>query len=197
MSYLILMRHGRSLRNDGLPSSERDNVLTAKGAQQVIEKSAVLARYDVRHVVSSTVLRAHLTALLAVGAIGRGMPVHQIAGLEEIHPIDPEESAPHETDEEMSVWKRDIDATPPWALESQRDVYSRAIAAVEREVLPRLETGPVLLVSHYFPLRAIRAHLDHGSPERMIGYRPANAEPVVYKRDQVLRAFRKPSSTAA
>lgn len=200
MSFLILMRHGRSLRNDGLPSCERDNVLTAQGAAKVLKESAILSRYDIRHVVASTVLRAQLTALLAVGAIGRGMPVAQIEGIEEIRPVDPDEQAPHETDEEMSAWKRDIDIQPGWALETQRDVYVRTVRAVTDRVLPLLASGSVLLVSHYFPIRAIRAHIDHGRAEAMPGYRPANAEPVVYKRDQVLRAFGStgdPAATAA
>lgn len=190
MSYLILMRHGRSLRNDGLPSSECNNVLTEEGALGVLKNARVLRGLDVRHVLASTVLRAHLTALLAVGVLGRGLPVRQIEGIEEIRPIDPDEQAPHEPDHAQDVWKRDIHATPAWAHESQHQVYARAIAAVAREALPLIETGSVLLISHYFPIRAIRAHLDHGQAERMIEYRPKNAEPVIYRRDQVLRAFR-------
>jgi len=184
---LILMRHGRSLLNDGYQSSERNNVLTWRGVLATLSEAEPLKSENVTQVLASPVPRAYQTAMLAVGALGRGVDISLHPELREIDPKDHDLDGPYEDDASSRNWKHAIDMVPNWGTESQRDVYRRATGFLIEALPQALAKGSVLVVSHYFTLRGIRSWIEHGNPDEIPTFRPKNSMPVIYQGEDVMR----------
>jgi broad specificity phosphatase PhoE len=182
----------------GCPSSEADNVFTWRGVLATPAEAEPLKDEGIAHIFSSTLPRAHQTAMLVVGAIGRGIPISLHPEIEEIcpHPHEPHDEKPYESDASQDLWKSDINAAPCWGTESQLDVYRRTGRFLRDVVAPRLLAGDtVLIVSHYFAIRGMRALIEHGDPTRIPDYRPRNSRPIIYRADIVLERLGKAQSS--
>lgn len=192
MKQLILMRHGRSLLNDGHKSSERDNVLALRGVLATMAEAEPLKTVGITRVLSSPLPRAYQTAMLAVSAIGQGIPISLHPEIEELrhHSSDNFALTVYEDDESSKKWKKKIDVTPSWGAETQAQVYDRATRFLSETLPAALELGSVMVVSHYFTLRGIRAWIEHNDPKRIPEFRPRNSAPVAYSAEDVLKRIR-------
>lgn len=189
MKQLILMRHGRSLLNDGHKSSERDNVLAWRGVLNTMAEAEPLKSAGIARVLSSPIPRAYQTAMLAVSAIGQGIPISLHPEIEELRGNDRNSFAltVYEDDASSKAWKNEIDKTPSWGTESQAQVYARATQFLKDALPEALKLGSVMIVSHYFTMRGIRAFIEHGNPKHMPEFRPRNSVPVAYSAEDVLK----------
>ena len=67
ISQLILMRHGQSMWNSaGLFTGWVDVPLTNQGIDEAIDGGKIIADYDIDEVHVSTLIRAQMTAMLAL-----------------------------------------------------------------------------------------------------------------------------------
>ena len=79
ISQLILMRHGQSMWNSaGLFTGWVDVPLTNQGIDEAIDGGKIIADYDIDEVHVSTLIRAQMTAMLALAQNNHGKtPVFQ------------------------------------------------------------------------------------------------------------------------
>lgn len=196
MKQVILMRHGRSLLNDGYQAHERDNVLALRGVLATLAEAEPLKNAGISSIISSPIPRAYQTAMLAAGAIGRGIPISLHPEIAELRGKEEEPFAltVYEDDASSKAWKGKIDVVPSWGLESQQMVYARAKAFLEITLPEALKLGSVLIVSHYFTIRGIRAWIERNDAKRMPEFRPRNSSPTIYHAEDVLARI---SGTAA
>ena len=73
---LILIRHGESARNRGLPVESEENNLTAKGVQQAIETAAKLAPMNIDAIYCSNSPRCVQTLDEILRIRDDNMPIH-------------------------------------------------------------------------------------------------------------------------
>lgn len=193
MSTLVLLRHGQSYTNAGRKmSGNQHNLLTSHGIERTLEEArkfrVEFPDHHFDHALFSPFPRAIQTGLnFLSGVYNKNVDYEIVDDLKEREYGFNEYvsyAALYEryTKEVVTTWDDDLDAAPPTnGGESQRAVYQRAVAAFERLALPRLVDGQnVLIVSHFYTIRALRSFIEYQSPENMLEFEPENSVPVRY-----------------
>lgn len=194
-----LTRHGQSLTNVGVyPHLDDENhfgflhndniVLTPEG---VAEAGALLdalspeERKQIGWIVTSPLARAHQTAMIIAGQLGTMVPITLNDGLRELgwhHAVLSAERLdivkvsqllePDPVDRYLTSSK-----TMMQSSETQRMVFKRVCEAFDAicvdVILRRMS---FVAVSHFFPLRAIRAVLEGGGASEMPRWSPPNTK---------------------
>ncbi|MSO95900.1 MAG: histidine phosphatase family protein [Thermoleophilia bacterium] len=167
MTEILLVRHGETDWNlERRVQGQTDIPLNATGIAQAHALADALAGEDLVAVVTSDLTRARDTA--AIVAAQQRLTVFIDAGLRE---------------KDFGSWEgltdTEISSRFPEAIEgnwgdgeTSEAVATRAIAAVER-IRTLHPTGPVLVVSHGGPLRAVLAHFEirHGAIRNCVVFR--------------------------
>ena len=191
---LYLMRHGQSLSNAGIAAVDRVNVLSATGVRQALAAGTTLINAGITRIVSSDLPRAVQTALCTASAMA--LPTELLLA-PELRELDHFAEEVWYTSDEMAArfgadaydaFVADADRRLEPGAENQRDVYARAVPYLRERIVPLLGAGPVLVVSHYFVLRAFAAALDGRGADAMPSYHFANAAPQAYTAAAIARS---------
>ena len=117
---------------------------------------------------------------------------------------------------QVKIWRRSFDVQPP-ALEpddernparqrpyrnvpaaelplaeSLKDTIARVVPYFNAEILPQLQAGKrVLIAAHGNSLRALVMHLEHLSPEKVVGLNLPTGVPLCYRLDEKLAVLDK------
>lgn len=205
---LYLTRHGRSMTNDDLDIGckfkvdIKNNVLTREGVQQALDYGDWLLSQeaDVHTMICSPYGRTKQTAFLIATALGTLVPIHydrafreiqwKIAGKwnrllnEQLPDLDPKTV--------------DIDFKPvvdyrrrAFTLESGREVYDRVIPKFAEVYRKHRVKGDVLVVTHYFVVRAINSFIMDGRADTMTQTSPRNLCQNSYIDEQVMEAIER------
>lgn len=179
----------------------RNNVLTPEGVRQAQEFGEALATGGaaVRNIVCSPLARTKQTAYTIAGYLD-GMPmIHYDRAFREIeweigakfHRLD-------DSIKDFDTKSAAVDYKPliirrkqAFSLESQLEVYQRVTARLRWVVDRYASQGDLLIVSHYFPTKAIRAFVEHGDAGAMPDFDPRNLCDVSYPLEQVLEALKE------
>jgi len=187
MSLLILMRHGQSMWNAAkLFTGWVDVPLTNVGIEEAIEGGKKIAHLDMDEVHVSTLIRAQMTAMLALAQHGGGKtPVFQYPA--------PEggTSSVSENEARMIDWAQirgdagsadllPVDVPPP-SGESLKLTAERTIPYLNDALIPALKQGKNLFVAaHGNSLRSIIMHIEGLSEEQVLSLEVPTGQPMVY-----------------
>jgi 2,3-bisphosphoglycerate-dependent phosphoglycerate mutase len=81
----------------------------------------------------------------------------------------------------VKSWDSDLTTKPSEAGETQHDVYSRVMAIFDDQIIPKLMAGDnVLVVSHFYVLKALMSYMDVRGPSAMLYHQPKNCLPYSY-----------------
>lgn len=202
MNQVFITRHGQSQTNADrtLVLDHGNNGLTELGKQQAENYGLMLLRRNVTitRVAVSPLLRAQQTALLILNACHSGSPPH--ISLE--HELREIEWSKDETDDELASTRgQPVDHKPliiPGkrlrSTESQLDVYERVRKRFVELLQKHQGNGDLLIVTHHFPVKAIRALVERGHPSYMNDYNPENLCDVSYPLEQLSAVLKEPAT---
>ncbi len=188
---IYITRHGQSMTNIDAdlgsphPINNVNNVLTPTGVEQALDYGRKLKNLgaDIHHIIASPYTRTMQTAFCIASELGTCAPIsfeHDIREIGwELHGEwhRQEEKDPHFNYRMIGIDHKAIIDHKRGAvtLESQREVYERAVPAFER-IIDTHQGKDILIVTHYFVVRALKSYLDHRCPDRMLDYDPRNLE---------------------
>lgn len=190
---LYLTRHGESQSNtfhhlncSPPEHNEGNNLLTHRGIAQAQDYGKWLKdvqQANIRYILCSPYARARFTAFLISVELGSMPGIRFVEDLEEIHWEFPDGEWA-EMDNFHSDWfekSNDPDWQPviekhgiQYTVESGRQLYARAVPALVTNYEKLKAHGDVLVVCHFYTLRALLAYLDGKGPEGMQDYKPDN-----------------------
>lgn len=189
---IVLMRHGESLTNAEIPGIKTDHVnfLTSTGVDQCRAAGIKMSKngFKPHKVFCSPLPRAQMSMMLALGSIAEsdGHAPEEIEFVEDLKEMLFHGDGIHRTEAEMKstygdnhldkVWK-DVDHPATPGGETQRDVYKRVSKVMEETIMPVASHSEVLVVCHYFIIKAAKAWLDGEGAEAMPDYTPINGHP--------------------
>lgn len=191
---LVLMRHGQSMANAGLPlKHEEQNILTEKGILDTMRLArtfrAVFPDLQFDHAFSSPLHRALQTNLNFLSTIGNQAIDTQIVpdfterslGFDGFLTIN--EMIERYGQKALDGWELDLYAVPGDERgEPLIAVYDRVVGAYESLVLPRLQAGETVLVTaHYYVLKVLQSHIEYGDASKAPLFDPRNSLPVPYQ----------------
>lgn len=205
---IYVTRHGRSMTNDGhdrhckFRVDVKNNVLTEEGVLQALEYGQWLIEReaDVHNLICSPYSRTKQTAYLIATKLRTLVPIHYDRHFREIewkingrwHRL------LHEQRQNFEPENVELDERPlvdhrrkTHTLESPRQVYDRVIPAFARRVKRHAGRGDMVIVSHYFPVRAITSFVETGGPEAMRDYDPRNLHRAAWPEDLVLERVKE------
>ena len=146
---LVLVRHGESMGNVWIEAYRNDatNFCTIRGVKQAELAGLDLKRLNLqfRHVFSSSLTRARQTAVI----------IMQMMGDWERH---------YEIDTDLNEWVKpshiketftdqNLVASGIWKAETEQEHHDRVKLALLNRILPTLEEGNTLCVSHWYTMR--------------------------------------------
>lgn len=192
MPNLVLLRHGISYTNEGRQIDvEQQNLLSRVGIQQALLNAEMFRvqhpdlHFD--HAILSPYHRAVQTGLnflsvfenkpidlryeddLRERTYGFGRYIVMDALIEQFG------------QDVVDTWDSHLDTRPHVNGESQLDVYERVIPVYLNTVVPLLEKGDtVLIVAHFYVLKALQSYIDTGGPNAITSYHPKNCTPICY-----------------
>lgn len=186
---LVLVRHGQSEDNErNLFSGLRDPALTARGVEEARAAGRELDRLGLRftHAFTSVLTRARTTMALILEELGQtNLAVRADAALNErdygeLAGLDKAQSRERFSAEQVRVWRKSFDATPPGG-ESLATTAARVWPFYEREIAPVVRAGGrALLVGHGNALRSMLMRLDGIDPETIEDVNIGTAQILVY-----------------
>jgi 2,3-bisphosphoglycerate-dependent phosphoglycerate mutase len=211
MPTLVLIRHGQSTWNlENRFTGWWDVNLTDKGVEEARAAGELLAAkgLDFDLCFTSLQTRAIKTLNLALEAMGRlWLPVEKDWRLNERHyggltGLDKAETAAKHGDEQVKIWRRSFDISPPAleagsefdlskdrryagiaipSTESLKDTIARVLPYWEDRIAPELKAGKRVLISaHGNSLRALVKHLSGISDADISGLEIPTGQPIVY-----------------
>ena len=196
---LFVFRHGESLTNIDMdktcayPLTDDNIVLTAKGVQHALDVAKELKTTGIlpEKIITSPLSRARQTSYILASTLQHGCPIIEKPEFHEIrwHKEDGSFNRLEEYGVDIDEVYDDINLRPLPDLESQQDVYNRVTPHLP-EIIEEAMDKPIYVVCHYFVIRAIRAYIEHGSPNAMLNYNPPNVDPTVYTPDVLEKALR-------
>lgn len=193
MAKLTLLRHGISYTNSKLHKTAKNeaNFLTVNGFKGALESGEEFKQEGIKfdYACCSTYPRTFLTAAAFLsGAEHAPIEVEQFPeiverqyGFKEYMPTSVLEQM--YGGEEIQGWDDLLDTCPgdPSIGETQQQVYDRVVEFFNTKIIPRLAQGQnVLMVTHFYVMRALISHIDHGSAAGMPNIHVSNADPVTY-----------------
>lgn len=209
MGTLILLRHGASVWNDkNLFTGWVDIPLSPKGVQEALKAGGVIANMTIDVVFTSTLMRAQMTAMLAMVDHPRVpfilhpdekwaeihnketekamIPVHCAWQLNErmygaLQGMNKDEMRTKFGADQVQIWRRSFDVAPPGG-ESLKMTSERTLPYFKNEILPYLEKGKnVFVCAHGNSLRSIVMMLDTLSQEQVVALEIPTGAPWIYK----------------
>jgi 2,3-bisphosphoglycerate-dependent phosphoglycerate mutase len=212
---LVLCRHGQSEWNlKNLFTGWTDVDLTEKGIQEAIDGGRLLADmgYEFDIAFTSVLKRAIRTLWLMLDEMDRmWIPVVRDWRLNERHygalqGLNKAETAAKYGDEQVHIWRRSYDITPPPlevtderhpshdaryagienlpGTESLALTLDRVLPSWEEKIAPELRAGKdVLIAAHGNSLRALVKMLDKVSDEEITGFNIPTGIPLAYELD--------------
>lgn len=201
---IYLTRHGQSMTNTDkdltskFPLTVKNNVLTHVGVKQALDFGEMLRVQDadVTQIICSPYARTKQTAFLIATALGTCAPISYNRKFREIDwKIAGRWHRLLEKDPTFDHRNMQIDHKPmvdhrrrAYSLESPLEVYERVVPEFVR-VFEKHSTGDLLLVSHYFVVKALNAFITAGSPHAINDYDPKNLCQLSWTDDQVREAI--------
>lgn len=197
MAILTLMRHGRSYTNakKHKTANNDQNFLTVEGIQATI-KAGQEFNSDIAFdkVFCSTFPRTFLTATTFLSAMEHApVSIHQFDdiverkyGFTEYMPTTVLEEM--YSGEEIDGWDDYLDTVPgdPAIGETQQQVYDRVINWWDTVLVPQLQAGNnVLVVSHFYVMKAMLSHINRGDATEMPSLHINNSEAYSFNFDGI------------
>lgn len=210
MAKLILMRHGKSLWNQlNLFTGWVDIPLSEEGIQEALDGGLLIKDEPIDIVFTSTLIRAQMTAMLALLHHSSGkvpvmvherdewdkiysektlketLPVISASELNErmygeLQGLNKQEMKEHYGEDQVQIWRRSFDVAPPGG-ESLKMTAERTLPYFEQAIVPCLKEGKnVFIAAHGNSLRSILMSIDNLSPEQVVGLEIATGFPMIY-----------------
>lgn len=191
---LVLMRHGQSLTNSGMPvHDEHQNILTARGIRENLRLAtmfrSVFPDLHFDYAFCSPLPRALQTNYNFLSTVENNAVTTQVderfiersLGFDGYLTIN--EMISRYGQATINSWELDLDAIPGDSRgESLRAVYNRVIAAYEELVVPRLADGQTILITaHYYVLKVLQSRIQYGDATKSPLFDPRNSLPVPYQ----------------
>ena len=189
MSYLVLVRHGKSEWNEkGLWTGWTDIPLAKSGYLEADKTAEELKDIKFDYTYTSALSRAQQTLNEILKVLGQNPPVAQDKALNEKNYGDYTEKNKWQVkeevgDEEFQKIRRSWDYVIPNG-ESLKMVYDRAVPYYKTEIEPKLKAGENVLVSaHNNSLRAIVKYLENVPDSEVSSLEIGTGEAYVYEID--------------
>ena len=224
MMKLVLVRHGESEWNKlNLFTGWTDVDLSEKGHEEAIQGGKILKEegFDFDVAYTSRLKRAIHTLNHILDELDRNwIPVYKCWQLNERHygalqGLNKAETAAKYGDEQVKIWRRSFDVTPP-ALEPSderapqnqdmfRDIpadqlpltesleitVARAVPFFNEVIKPQMLAGKrVIIAAHGNSLRALVKYFDDMTPEQILGVNIPTGVPLVYEFDDNFNVIR-------
>lgn len=190
MAKLVIFRHGQSLWNlENKFTGWVDVELSPKGVDEARQAGLKLNGYAFDYAYASDLKRAQNTLKLALESAGHApvSPIYNKALNErmygDLQGLDKAETARKYGEEQVKIWRRSFDVPPPNG-ESLKDTADRVIPYFESEIIPKLKAGKnVVIAAHGNSLRALIMYLEKMTPEEILEFEIATAQPRLYELD--------------
>lgn len=224
MMKLVLVRHGESEWNKlNLFTGWTDVDLSEKGHEEAIQGGKLLKEegFDFDVAYTSRLKRAIHTLNHILDELDRNwIPVYKCWQLNERHygalqGLNKAETAAKYGDEQVKIWRRSYDVTPP-ALDPSdaraprnqemfRDIpaeelpltesleitIARAVPFFNEVIKPQMLAGKrVIIAAHGNSLRALVKYFDDMTPEQILGVNIPTGVPLVYEFDEDFKVIR-------
>ena len=190
MSYLVLVRHGKSEWNEkGLWTGWRDIPLAPKGVEEAQSTGEQLKDILFDYAYTSALMRAQQTLAEILRVLTQTPPITNSQALNERDYGDYTEKNKWDIqkelgEEEFQKIRRSWDYPPPNG-ESLKMVYERVIPYFESEILPHLKQDKnVIIAAHGNSLRALVKYLENMSEDDIATLEIGTGEAYVYDIDK-------------
>lgn len=197
MSYLVLIRHGKSEWNEkGLWTGWRDIPLAQAGYDEAKQTGETLKNIKFDYAYTSALIRAQQT-------------LDEILKVTNQTPVVAKDKALNERDygdytgknkwdlqkelgmDEFQKIRRSWDYPPPNG-ESLKMVYARTVPYFETEILPKIKEGKnIIIAAHGNSLRALVKHLENISDNDIANLEIGTGEAYVYMLDETGKVVNK------
>jgi 2,3-bisphosphoglycerate-dependent phosphoglycerate mutase len=195
MSTLVLLRHGQSQWNlENRFTGFYDVDLTELGIREAKEAGMKIAKAGIVFdaAFTSTLKRANRTARLALenaeqGALIKDMIAHddlRERDYGDLTGLDKDETREKYGEEQVHIWRRSYDVSPPGGECLQDVVENRVRPYYEEHIKPLLEEGKdVLVAAHGNSLRALLIILGAETPDSINEAEFPTGSPLVFELD--------------
>lgn len=224
MMKLVLVRHGESEWNKlNLFTGWTDVDLSEKGHEEAIQGGKLLKEegFDFDVAYTSRLKRAIHTLNHILDELDRNwIPVYKCWQLNERHygalqGLNKAETAAKYGDEQVKIWRRSYDVTPPELdpsdaraprnqemfrdipaeelplTESLEITIARAVPFFNEVIKPQMLAGKrVIIAAHGNSLRALVKYFDDMTPEQILGVNIPTGVPLVYEFDEDFKVIR-------
>lgn len=208
MSLLILMRHGQSKWNKlNLFTGWVDVPLSREGVDEALKGGEAIADLPIDVIYTSSLIRAQMTAMLAMIPSGRVpvivhdgklgewgkhygsadvVPTYEAWQLNErmygeLQGKNKDEMRAQYGAEQVQIWRRSYNVAPPGG-ESLEDTAARTLPYFKDEIMPQLAAGKnVFIAAHGNSLRAIVMELDGLGPDEVVKLEIPTGQPFTYE----------------
>jgi 2,3-bisphosphoglycerate-dependent phosphoglycerate mutase len=196
MAQLVIFRHGQSLWNlENKFTGWVDVDLSEKGISEAENAGLKLKGYKFDFAYSSALKRAQDTLTLVLRSAGHFplQPIYNEALNErmygDLQGLDKEETAKKYGVEQVKIWRRSFDVPPPNG-ESLKDTAARVLPYFESEIVPKLKSGKnVVIAAHGNSLRALIMYLEKMTPDEILEFEIATAQPRLYELDDQMQVL--------
>lgn len=189
MSYLILVRHGKSEWNElGLWTGWKDIDLHSEGETDAKNMARHIKDIPVHIAHTSKLKRARRTAEIILSELNLDLELEEYSEMNEknygIHTGKNKWQVKEEVgEEEFQKIRRSWNYQTPEG-ESMKQVYERLIPYYEKEILPKLKEGKnVIIASHGNTLRTLVKYLDNLTEDEVAKFEFGIGEGYVYDID--------------
>lgn len=193
MNYLVLVRHGQSQWNlENRFTGFHDVDLTEKGEEEAKKAGELLksAGISFDHVFSSTQIRANRTAEIALKEAGQADLFTKMIRHDDLRERDygdltglnKDETREKYGDEQVHIWRRSYDTSPPGGECLQDVVENRVRPYYSANIKPLLDNGDnVLVAAHGNSLRAMLIIIGAETPETINEAEMPTGVPLVFE----------------
>lgn len=173
-----------------------NNVLTRKGIEDALLLGEEVAQHNVHQIIASPLSRTKQTAFCVASVLANCVPIKFDERFREIEwDVGGEFDRLENYIPDFDSKKLPVDHRPlidhrrgAITLESQQDVYERVVPALIEVVEEHRANsdGDLLLVTHFFVVRALEAYVHHGEVIRMLDFSPKNTKLIQYTYEQIM-----------
>ncbi len=194
MNYLVLLRHGQSQWNLENRFTGFYNVdLTEQGIKEAVNAGKQIAKAEIKfdQVFTSTLTRANRTTRLALENAGQEDLIETMIAHDDLRERDygdltglnKDETRTKYGDEQVQIWRRSYDTSPPGGECLQDVVENRVRPYYESNIKDMLmEQGKnVLIGAHGNSLRAMLIILGVETPDTINGAEIPTGQPLVFE----------------
>ncbi len=195
MSTLVLLRHGQSQWNLENRFTGFHNVdLTEQGIAEAIRAGEKIKEAGIHfdNAFTSTLMRANKTANLALENAGQGDLIEKMVAHDDLRErdygdltgLDKDETREKYGEEQVHIWRRSYDVSPPGGECLQDVVENRVRPYYEANIKPLLEEGKdVLVAAHGNSLRALLIILGAETQDSINDAEFPTGTPLVFELD--------------